>query len=60
MAKYLTSVEVAEVLRISAYTVREWIRDGKLRASKIGKAYLVSDVDLFKFVESKRTKKQYN
>lgn len=33
---YLTSAEVAELLRVSTYTVRAWARNGVLPASKLG------------------------
>lgn len=28
--------EVAEVLRVTVKTIHEWVRDGKLRSTKIG------------------------
>lgn len=39
--RYLTVKEVAEVLRVTPYTVRKWIRQGKLFASKTGKEYRI-------------------
>lgn len=51
----LTTDEVAKQLRTDAYSVREWIRAGALRAAKVGRRYLVTQEDVDAFVEARAT-----
>ena len=47
----LTVNEVAKVLQVNQQTVRKWIRNGKLKASKpTGKNYIIQAQDLKKFI----------
>ena len=46
MAKALTVEQVAEYLQVSPYTVRAWIRQGKIPGRKIGRVYRVLDSDV--------------
>src|SRR5688572_22106536 len=41
MERYLTVSEVAHTLRVSADTVRRWLRAGKLQGLKFGQVYRV-------------------
>ena len=50
----LTIKEVATVLRAHTGSVLRWIKDGKLKASKIGRNYLVSKNDLEVFISSNK------
>ena len=50
----LTVEEVAKQLRVSAETVRAWIRAGELDAIDVGK-YLIYPADLEDFKERRRT-----
>ena len=50
----LTVAEVAKQLRVSAETVRAWIRAGELDAIDVGK-YLIYPADLEEFKERRRT-----
>jgi excisionase family DNA binding protein len=50
----LTVEEVAKQLRVSAETVRAWIRAGELEAIDVGK-YLIYPTDLEDFKERRRT-----
>jgi excisionase family DNA binding protein len=50
----LTVGEVAKKLRVSAETVRAWIRAGELDAIDVGK-YLIYPADLEDFKERRRT-----
>ena len=50
----LTVEEVAKQLRVSAETVRAWIRAGELDAIDVGK-YLIYPADLQDFKERRRT-----
>jgi excisionase family DNA binding protein len=45
MKEYLTTKEVAERLSISEQTVREWIKENKLPAVKIGRRYRITVAD---------------
>jgi excisionase family DNA binding protein len=45
--------EAAERLGVSVYTVRRWIKDGKLRAFRPGKEYRVREADLEEFLAAR-------
>lgn len=49
--KYYTTDEVAAITRVTKETVREWIKDGKLKAIKRGRSYLIPEADLKTFLE---------
>ena len=34
--------EVANILHVSTWTARKWVREGRLRAAKLGRRYLVT------------------
>ncbi len=40
--KYFTVAETAERLNLSEQTIRRWIREGRLKAAKLGRSYMVS------------------
>lgn len=46
----LTVHEVADLLKMKETTVRGWIHDGSLRASKFGRDWRVAHKDLERFV----------
>ena len=52
---WLTADEVADDLRVHVSTVREWIRQKKLKAAKFGRDYRIKRVDYEEFIE-----KHYN
>ena len=52
---WLTADEVADDLRVHVSTVREWIRQKKLKAAKFGRDYRIKRVDYEDFIE-----KHYN
>ena len=55
--KFYSVMQVAKALSVSIYTVRDWIRTGKLQASKMGgRIYRISENDLKKFVEETKRK----
>jgi putative molybdopterin biosynthesis protein len=39
---FLTPQEVSEILRVSVYTVRRWIKEGDLPAYKVGRGWRIS------------------
>jgi len=47
----LTVHEVADLLKMRESTVRAWIRDGELRAIKMGRDWRVAVKDLETFLE---------
>jgi excisionase family DNA binding protein len=49
MEEYLTTNEVASILKVNILTVRRWIKAKKLNVIFLGKAYRIkrSDFDLF-------------
>lgn len=53
--KFYTSKEVAEILKLSNYTIGDYIRSGKLKAIKFGRVWRVSENQLKQFLESKQT-----
>lgn len=50
--KYLTIEEVADKLRVTAWTVREWVKSGRLQAIKPGHQYLIAESVLERFERS--------
>lgn len=45
--RFLTVDEAAEVVRVTPYTVREWLREGRLRGHKVhGGRWLIDPRDL--------------
>jgi excisionase family DNA binding protein len=45
-------VESAELLRISPWTIRSYIRDGKLKPVRLGRRVLVEETELERFIAS--------
>lgn len=50
-AIYYTTDEVADICRVKVETVREWIKDSKLKGIKRGRAYLITEQDLKDYLE---------
>ncbi len=50
--KYYTVEQISEMLNIHPKTIQRYIREGKLRAGKIGKSWRVTGHDLSVFMES--------
>ena len=51
MEKLLTAKEVAGILRLNDQTVLRYVREGKLKAIKVGKQYLVKEADLQAYLD---------
>jgi excisionase family DNA binding protein len=49
--KLLTPEEVAERLRISRWTVMDYLREGRIKGRKIGRLWRITEEDLQAFVE---------
>ena len=48
----LTVAQVAAEFNVTAQTIRAWIRDGKLRASRIGKSHNILRGDVYAMLAS--------
>ena len=53
---YQTVKEVADRLKVNEATVRQWIKDGDLRAIDIGKGWRIADSDLEAFLTAHATR----
>ena len=56
MGEFLTIKEVAEVLKVSQRTVRNWIDSGTLKASRFGLQYRVKKTDFDEFITQSEIK----
>lgn len=54
--KFYTINQVAEILDMHHKTIRKFITEGKLGASKVGKQWRISDYDLSSFMENNNVK----
>jgi excisionase family DNA binding protein len=50
--KYFTVEQISEMLKMHPKTIQRYIREGKLRATKLGKSWRVSGHDLSQFYEN--------
>jgi excisionase family DNA binding protein len=50
--KYHSPEEIAKMFNLQAQTVRLWIRQGKLKAVKLGGLWRISEEELQRFVEA--------
>ena len=55
MSKMYTCYEVAEIYRVKVITVWDWIRQKKLNAIKLGREYRISEDDLTRFENERKT-----
>jgi len=53
VGKVYTVDEVAAITQVTIWTVREWIKAGKLVGKKRGRAYIISEQDLKNFLEER-------
>lgn len=58
MPKMYTCDQVAERYAVKVITVWDWIRKKKLSAIKIGRDYRISEDDLIKFENERKTIKE--
>lgn len=49
--EFLTSEEIAKIFKVSEFSVRRWVSEGKLKGLKIGKAYRFTHNDLDDFIK---------
>ena len=55
MDKLLTPEEAAEILGISVYTVKDFLRAGKITGVKVGKLWRIEEIVIKDFIEANRT-----
>lgn len=53
--KYYTVDQISEMLKIHPKTIQRYIREGKLRANKIGKSWRITGHDLSVFIENEKS-----
>ena len=58
MDDYLTTGDIAKVLKVNLMTVRRWINSGKLPAIDLGKGYRVSKANFEKFLDERQVRKR--
>lgn len=52
---FLTPQEVSNLLRVSVYTVRRWIKEGDLPAYKIGRGWRISESAVEEWLDQHRS-----
>ena len=53
---FMTTHEIAELLKVSEATVRTWIHEGDLRAIRFGREFRIAVKDLEAFVNAHATR----
>ena len=53
---FMTTHDIADLLKVSEATVRTWIHDGELRAIRFGREFRVAVKDLEAFVNAHATR----
>ncbi len=53
--RYQTVQELSDRLEVAEATVRQWIKNGELRAIDIGKGWRIADADLERFLKARET-----
>ena len=51
--KFYTVEEVAQIVRVTEWTVREWLKAGSLNGSKLGRAWRISQAVLKTFLNER-------
>lgn len=52
--------EVCELLKINLRVLRRYIKDGEIKASKIGRKYIITEASLKDFLERNEVKAENN
>lgn len=55
MKDFYLLTELSEMLEMNIRTLREYVRKGELKASKVGRKYIVQKEDFNAFLEKRRT-----
>jgi putative molybdopterin biosynthesis protein len=51
---FLTPEEVSDLLQVSVYTIRRWIKQGELPAYKVGRLWRIDKTDLNDWLNQQR------
>jgi excisionase family DNA binding protein len=51
--KFYTIPETAEALQVTPQTIRAWIKQGRMKAQRIGRPILITDKNLREFLEKR-------
>ena len=57
MDEYLTTKEIASIIKVNVLTVRRWIDSGKLPATFLGKEYRIKKSDFEQFLKKREVNK---
>ena len=57
MRNYMNTPHIAKMLGVNVQTVRHYIRQGELRAARVGKRYVVTQEDIDAFLEKRKEKR---
>lgn len=52
--QYYTVLDVAKVVQLTPQTIRSRIKEGRLKAEKIGRALMIRKADLDEFIRAER------
>ena len=52
--KFYTIPETAEVLQVTPQTIRAWIKQGRMKAQRIGRPILITENNLKEFLKVSR------
>ncbi len=58
MKEFFSVLEVAKLLKLSRSTVLYYIKAGKLKATQVGKIYIISQEDFGEFLKNHKLKKK--
>ena len=56
MDKFLTTENICDKMQVKENTVRGWIKDGKLKALKVGRGWRIEPKDLDNFLTELKAK----
>jgi excisionase family DNA binding protein len=49
--KFYTILDAAKLMNVTPQTVRKYVKLGRLRGQRVGRPFLISEGNLFKFME---------
>ncbi len=58
MEELLTPEEVAAVMKVKVGTIKDWLRDGRLKGVKAGRLWRVRQEDMEAFIEDNTPQKR--
>ena len=52
--RHITTAEAGQRLGVVAHTIRTWIKEGRLRAEKVGKSWIVEEPSVAELERQRR------